>query len=337
MGLEKLSQPRTRSPRKELRYLFASMAEKQLTFRENDIAQILNRVYLSFKEGAFAGAIELLEKALAIDFEYQDVTNALKCANFWHECLLRVSAIAGDYEKGEHYLNQWKLFSGMVARMREPSERCLFTLKYFVFGRALEHYLALLSEGDVGDPEILLRIGRCHKCRGSYENAQRFLELASQVKRNDGAILAELADCYALVNEDRAAKAFFREAFFLDPGGVELSYLESPLILRLIERLRERFGDTDVREWIPIYGNIYGLFNVKRELRPLELGRLKQTIHQLEREAEDGSSRRQPRLINHYLWLIDHYLSSGEERARVEEILARIRELDPEVFAEYTN
>jgi hypothetical protein len=42
-------------------------------------------------------------------------------------------------------------------------------------------------------------------------------------------------------------------------------------------------------------------------------------------------------LINHYLWLIDHYLSSGEERARVEEILARIRELDPEVFAEYTN
>ena len=118
---------------------------------------------------------------------------------------------------------------------------------------------------------------------------------------------------------------------------MELSYLESPMILRLIERLREHFGDEDVREWVPVYGAIYGLFNVKRELRPLELGQLKQSIHQLEREVEEGSTRRQPRLINHYFWLIDHYLSSGEERARVEEVLARIRDLDPEVFAEYTS
>jgi len=334
-GREAEAAPKVRNP--YFPPVFQLMSEKQLTFRENDIAQILNRVYLSFKEGGFDEAIVLLEKALGIDFEYQDVTNALKCANFWSERLERVAAIAGDYEKGEYYLTQWKVFGGFVSRMENLSERCLFTLKYFVFGRALEHYLALYNETDMSDPGILFRIGRCHKSRGSYENALRFLEMASQIKRDDAAILAELADCYSLVNESRAAKVFFREAFFLDPQDIELSYLEAPMIQRLAASLRERFGEADVREWIPIYAAVYGLFNVKRELRPLELGKLKQAIHQLEREVQEGSEARVPRLINHYLWLIDHFLSSGEQRSKVEEVLKRIQELDPDVFNEYTN
>src|SRR3990170_4351423 len=101
------------------------MAEKQLTFKENEIIQILNKVYLEFKEGQFARAIELLDRALTIDFEYADISNALK---------------------------------------------------YHVFGRALENYLALYNESELNDPEILLRIGRCHKGRGNYESAISFLE-----------------------------------------------------------------------------------------------------------------------------------------------------------------
>ena len=43
-----------------------------------------------------------------------------------------------------------------------------------------------------------------------------------------------------------------------------------------------------------------------------------------------------PRLINRYFWLIDHYMSAGEPRERVEEVLAKIRELDPRVHRDYT-
>ena len=91
------------------------MAEKQLTFKENEIIQILNRVYLNFKEGQFKEASERLEKALEIDFESTDVTNALKCANFWLEREERLAAISGAYEKGEYYLNQWRVFSVFVS------------------------------------------------------------------------------------------------------------------------------------------------------------------------------------------------------------------------------
>jgi tetratricopeptide (TPR) repeat protein len=340
--------------------------EHQLTFKENEIMQILNRAYLHFKEGAFPPAIEQLERALSIDFEYSDVVNALKCANFWLENEQRAVAVEGDYARGEFYQNQWRVFSGFVSRMQNVSERCLFSLKYHVFGKALEHYSALAGDPDNPDPEILLRIGRCHKIRGNFESAINYLEEASRIRREDAVILAELADCYSLVNETRAAKVFFREAFFLDCRGVELAYLESPLIQRLVAKLRERFSEPEIRDWIPVYGTIYGLFNVKRELRPLELGKLKQAIYQLEKDVEQAAAGRSPgspaagqqaglraaesglrpvsgsaapvaRLINHYFWLIDHYLASGEERQKIEEVLERIKAVDPVVFKEYTN
>jgi hypothetical protein len=315
------------------------MVDRQLTFKENEIMQILNRVYLHFKEGEFPPAIEKLERALSIDFEYSDVANALKCANFWLEIDKRAAAVDGNYERGEFYLSQWKVFSGFVSRMENVSERCLFSLKFYVFGKALEHFSDLAGDTDNADTEILLRIGRCHKIRGNFENAISFLEEASRLKREDAAILAELADCYSLVNETKAAKVFFREAFFLDPRGVELAYMESPMILRLVGKLRERFGEPEIRDWIPVYGAIYGLFNVKRELRPLELGKLKQAIYQLERQAAEApaAAGAVPRLLNHYFWLIDHYLASGEDRQKIEEVLERIKALDPAIYKEYTN
>jgi tetratricopeptide (TPR) repeat protein len=314
------------------------MAEKQLTFKENEIIQILNKVYLNFKEGRFKEASTLLEKALEIDFESTDVTNALKAANFWLEREDRLATISGAYEKGEYYLSQWKVFSGFVSRMERLSERCLFNIKYYVFGSALAHYLTLYNESDLSDPEILFRIGRCHKCQGNYESAIRFLELASQYRREDAAILAELADSYSLVNEERAAKVFFREAFFLNAQAVELAYLESPMILRLTDKLRNRFGEAgaELQEWIPVYATVYGLFNIKRELRPLELGKLKQAIYQLERETGgQRDSLLTPRLINHYFWLVDHYLNSGEDRQKIEDVLGKVKELDPEIYSEY--
>ncbi len=314
------------------------MAEKQLTFKENEVIQILNKVYLHFKEGRFLEAAKLLEKALTIDFEYPDVANALKCANFWLDREERARTLGDPYERGEFYLAQWKVFGGFTARMSGLSERCLFTIKYYVFGQALEQYEKLAGDHEHADPEMLLRMGRCHKARGNYEDAIALLEMAGEIRREDPAVLAELADSYSLVNENRAAKVFFREAFYLGGSQVELSYLESPMIHRLVARLRERFGEAEIAEWIPVYGTIYGLFNVRRELRPVELGKLKQSIYQLEKDLQQGQDPRLvPRLLNRYFWLIDHYAHSGEDKQKIEEILARIRDVDPSIYKEYVS
>jgi hypothetical protein len=60
------------------------------------------------------------------------------------------------------------------------------------------------------------------------------------------------------------------------------------------------------------------VFSVKREMKPLEFGKLKQSIFLLEREIESEPRARGlvPRLINRYFWLIDHYMAAGESREK---------------------
>jgi tetratricopeptide (TPR) repeat protein len=189
--------------------------------------------------------------------------------------------------------------------------------------------------------ELLLRIGRCYKGIGEYDRALENLKTAGQQRREDPEILAELADCYALVNEVQASKAFFREAFFIGPQQVGIWGLESEMIRRLIAKVRELgFESPVLEEWLPVYGVLFGVFTVKRELRSIEYGKLKQSIYALEREFQDRNENEDvlmPRLINRYFWLIDHYVSTGEDRGKIDEVLLKLRTLNPAIYQQYTN
>ena len=318
------------------------MTEGMSIARDDAVIQILLTVYQALKEGSFSDAIDALEKILEIDVEYPGASSALKCAGFWKERLDKEHAPRDGFEKGEQLLAHWRLFQVFAERLADVPERCMFAIKQFVFSSALASYLSAAPELEQGggDPDVLLQVGRCCKGIGNYERAIENLERANDEKREDPRILAELADCYSLVNESRAGKVFFRESFFIDPQAVDLAGLESPLIQRLAGKLRDRgYSGPALAEWIPVYGTIWGVFSVKREMKPLEFGKLKQAIYQLEKECAAGGAGREilvPRLLNRYFWLIDHYMSAGEPRERVEEVLAKIRELDPRVHAEYT-
>lgn len=311
------------------------MAEDQLIFRDDASIQILNAASLHLKDGAFGEAVGELERLLERDVSYPGAASALKCAAFWREREEEEGPRDG-FERGERLLAQWRQFLAFAERLADVPEGCLFAIKRYVFSTALASYLKEAGPDGGSDPDVLLRLGRCCKGVGNYERAIDCLERANREKRESAAILAELADCYSLVSETRAAKVFFREAFFIDPQEVDLAELESPLATRLAAGVRQRgLSGLEVAEWMPVYGAIWGVFSVKREMKPLELGKLKQSIFQLEKEIERGR-RVLPRLLTRYFWLIDHYLMAGEPRRRIDEVLERIRELDPQVHAEYT-
>ena len=211
----------------------------------------------------------------------------------------------------------------------------------YIFAEALKNYLQLHKDSVIYETDILLRIGRCYKGLGNYEKALEFIEIASQQYSGNAEIMAELADCYSLVNENRASKVFFREAFFKNPQEINLSILESEYIHRLIDKLKKKgLKKPELNEWIPVYGIIYGIFNIKRELRPLEIGKLKQSIYKLEQSFFKDINKEEfciPRLLNHYFWLIDHYVSTGEEKIKIEEVLKKIENINPEIYKEYTS
>jgi hypothetical protein len=113
------------------------------------------------------------------------------------------------------------------------------------------------------------------------------------------------------------------------------------MIKRLIHSVRElNIEPPALAEWLPVYGVLYGVFNVKRELRSLEYGKLKQSIFALHSAFEEKGRADytiEPRLINRYFWLIDHYLSSGDSREKVDEVIERIRDINPSIYNEYIN
>jgi tetratricopeptide (TPR) repeat protein len=314
------------------------MTERRLV-PENAINQILNSACQNLREGAFSEAIEGLEKVLEMDVEYPGVASVLKCASFWSERLERDLVPREGFERGDTLLNYWRLFLAFSQKLADVPERFLFAIKQFVFSAALASYLSASAEPEPSDADLLLQLGRCCKGMGNYEKAIEHLERANRESRDDPRILAELADCYSLVNETRAAKVFFREAFFLDAQAVDLASLESPLIARLTGKLIAMgYSGPALNEWVPVWGTVWGVFNVRREMKPLEFGKLKQAIYKLEKDLGSSPEREltTPRLINRYFWLIDHYLAAGEQRERIEEVLEKIRDLDPRVHKEYT-
>jgi tetratricopeptide (TPR) repeat protein len=233
---------------------------------------------------------------------------------------------------------------------RRDFDNCLYAVKHFVFSLALTYFEGILGDGEnQHDPGLLLLVGRCYKGVGNFVEALKYLEQAARFKREDGETLSELADVNALLEETRAAKTLFREAFFIDPQGIEVRNLDSEMILRLADLVREEgYRGQELLEWIPVYGALKGVFSVKRELKLAELGKLKQSIFSLENEIRGKTGRKadskadnsglsflKPRLINRYLWLIDHYEYSKADPALIEETMLKIKIVDGAVYKNF--
>jgi len=329
----------------------------------NGVEECIHKAYASLKEGDAASALGFLKTALELDYDRQELIYALKCVTWWLEKLKRLDDFRDPYERGGYILSQWKLYYDFLDRIgaaplpseaslpaeaslpmeaslpAEAADSCQYALKRFVFSLALDNFRNIPGDGiNQQDPGLLFQIGRCCKGAGDWEEARRYFEEAGRFKRDDSATLSELADVSALLGDDRAAKLLFREAFFLDPQGIDLLSLESEMILRIRDKLRDMgYAGPEITEWIPVWGCIWGIFSIKRELKPVELGRLKQSILSLENEMRSKSGAGpyvKPRLLNRYFWLIDHSEHSRDTSV-LDETLLKIKVIDPVVYEHY--
>ncbi|MCQ2594123.1 MAG: tetratricopeptide repeat protein [Treponemataceae bacterium] len=306
----------------------------------------LSQAYKNLKEGKFEDAWKILQDAWSFDLDNKEIQAAIKCINFWKDRLAKAEQYQDPYEKGESLLSQWKAFTRFMDKDGQYFERSMYAVRQGIFSLALKYYNETLSSKaaqqrnvQIG-PDLYRKAGLCYKKLGDYENALKFLESACQLCPNSATIFAEMADCYALCGNERTAKVFFREAFFVDAQSVDLSLLDSELICYLVKQTAENgFTGVLLQEWIPVYGVLFGVFNVKRELGAIEIGKLKQKIYSLEVSIHQRGNDVQvlmPQLINHYFWLIDHYITVGEDRARINEILLKLKVLNPSIYEKYT-
>ncbi|AYE36030.1 hypothetical protein DB313_00680 [Borrelia turcica IST7] len=309
------------------------------------ITELIKEIYLNFRKGDFKVALMKSEEAHSLDFDNIEILTALKSSVYWNGQVESLDRIGKDYEKAEFLIREWNNFARRyLKKMNFDFIQGRNSIKYFVFQLCLEIYKNIYKL-QPENLDILIKIAKSYKGMGNYEKAIAvFLQILGDAKENSD-VVAELADSYALIDEIKEAKVLFREAFFINPQKIDIDALESEMILKLIEAIKgeRNVSDTLIKEWIPVYGTLNGVFNIKRELRPIELGHLKQSVYSLRNELKAKSYRSinesilLPRLINKYFWLIDHYVRIKEDRARIDEILSYIKEIDIGIYQQYVN
>ncbi|MBN2652796.1 MAG: tetratricopeptide repeat protein, partial [Spirochaetales bacterium] len=290
------------------------------------------------KNGKFNEAKIFLNENLSENYESDLILFALKTVTKWDDNLKEVEKYHDYLDKGNFFLKKWDSYLSYF-KIPVEFERCFFELKSWVFKKALENFQNFSSIYSGKDAHLLIQIAICYKGLENYKEALTFFEDAYRLDQANADIMAQMADCYALNNEIRFAKVFFREAFFIGAEKIVLERLESELIKRLIKKVEDEVEDKDiVNEWVPVYGKIWGIFSIKRELKPVELGKLKQAVYSLEHSDFQKNHFLRPRLLNHYFWLVDHYLSDKNNdfnRNHVNEILRKIKNLDPNIYNEF--
>lgn len=294
-------------------------------------------------DGKMDEAWDAFHDALVINFESDDAKSGMKIAGYWKERKKKLSGFEDFFEKGEFLLREFKAFKNRyVPENNINRNQCIKSLEHWVFFTA---YNSFKRYGELTNneknPDILLKQGYCSKIMGDFEQSKNLLEDAVSICKDSSSILAQLADVYSLINEEKHSKLFFREAFFISPQDIDLDSLESIMISKIIDELKYKdYSEQELKEWIPIYGTILGIFYVKKELKPIEVGLLKQSIYSLKNQVEIGDIDQgilTPRLINHYLRLLEHIVSSNGDKNDIDEVLLNIKLLDQKIYDLYLN
>ena len=300
----------------------------------------LKEVLLLLRQGNPFEAQKIISILFENDLDNKELIYTNKCCIFWLDSMARLNEIEDSYERSDSILLEWKNFNEYISREKNRYEPTFFAVQEGFFKNALEEFKKLTEEKDSFQrAEIYRKIGICCKKLGDFENARTYLTEANNIYPNIASVLAELADCYSLCGEDKIGKLLFREAFFADPDNIDLDFLDSELILCLITKTKEKgFSGRALRYWIPVYGVLSGVFNIKRELTSQEVARLKKDIYAMESEFKDPACNSEiliPHLLYCYFWLMDHYSLANENRAKINEVLLKIKILDSNVYEAY--
>ena len=301
---------------------------------------ILKPVFDRLKEGDVEGSYSLINDIFKDNLDSEDVTCAYDAIFFWKAKIEYSTHYSSPFEKGEYIFSQWAMFMHYMRKYGDKYEFVIYALKYCMFNIIINFYTeALQLKQFKENVQAYRKLGLCYKILGNYDKAVEFLKYTASLE-NSSRVLAELADTYAMCGEERLAKAYFREAFFKDACAIEKEFLESDIICVLIDKLELMgFKGKELLAWIPVYAVLGGLFNVKRQLKAVEVGELKQNIFLLENICRNKNNENvalaEPKLINCYFWLIDYYSRDDLSRHKIDEVLLRIKLLNEGVYNSY--
>lgn len=312
----------------------------QLTFEDDPEALKIKTAVNLIRLGDFTAASRQFRAVFEANPENVEAQAGIRAAEFWNNRSETIRSMPSGLEKGRFLKTEWNRFEDFLGEGNSRSSLPVEAVRTYIFTEAIHCFSHAYNNTISPDIGLFHDIGECYCNIREYARAIQTFEFAWDLKRDDSRILARLADAYHAWKEDadtwKKARLLFREAFLYEPENIELERLTTPWMLELVRKTEEAgFSGDEVALWLPLFAAAEHQFNVKRELEDHELSLLTGQVYALEKEIrQPGAETRRimPRLLNRYLWLIDHYQVEENDTVKVDILKKKFQEMEPEFF-----
>ncbi len=308
---------------------------------DSDLMKSVNRSLDLLKSGELEEAEELFNRILKIDYKSDIADTGIKCCRYWASRIAKFLSMKENFESSKYLFDEWKKFESFYKSFSNFNGKVVHNIMYYIYHRALDVFNKDLRSNIILDAQFSFMIARAYKEIGDYKNALVKFEETLKVDQKNSNVLAQIADVYSLIDDDAKAKLIFREAFFVEPEAIDIDLLDSNLINALITRLKtEKVAEDELKYWIPVYGRVFNIFNVYREILPVEFGKLSQEIFFLEGKIGDFRENKNivtARLLNCYFWLYDYYKNKNSGLEYMSDLELKIKKVSEKIYKEFIN
>lgn len=288
-------------------------------------------------KGRFYQGLEIYSRILDKNPHSIQASSGYRICKFWINRQDILERIQFQRHRIKDFIDTWEKYEDFISKYGLRESQAHWSTLIFMHNQLayLMHHIDEIQVALDHDPGIIRKFGEIFIQLQDWENAIQALESARSLKKDDAATLALLGEAYCQAENFYRGMAMFREAFFLDASSVPLSLIHCPRIREMITEMQEvGIKKEHYVEWMPVFSALYGVFNVKRSLSPHQLEELNRDTIQLEETYRNNRDNAVilPRLLNHYLWLLDYYSVQEEDKLAVGEIVSRLKTLDPRLY-----
>ncbi len=295
-----------------------------------------HEVYSLIKNGELEKAENYLLEKMDEDLETEDIESFLKAIKFWKN---RREFFTFSENSGENLLTEWENFLDFCLRNDINNKKIINSLKAFVYSKAIDFLIDSYKSSPIKEKEKLYMIGKSLYELGFIDKALETFEfLFSLSSEKDYRVYLWLGNLYYETGEKELSMIMYNDVFFYFSQMVNIEDIKDPRIIKMVEQIKEDGfeKEEEILEWLPVYCYLYDVLTVKRKIDYGDFVDLRDKIKKYEKSMETDKKVYYvliPRLINHYLWLIDYYLYQANSIEPVQSVLKRIIEL----FAEISN
>ena len=316
----------------------------QLNFDDNTFLLKVNEVFDLIEDGKFSNAVNELDILLNINPNYPGVIEAYRTARFWQNRNDELKKFKEGKETADFLMIQWQEFETYSIEKNLLSSMAYKSAMRNIFFKASHNYRSAFQkqEDTINNFDLLQNLGDCFIRLEEYKHAVETLEYAKTSNHSNATLLSMLAEGYFHLGELTKSLVLFKEAFLINPSKIDITMIKAkPIhdIIKIINSEEKKF--TDIREWIPIYGFIHNIFNVRKKISKPQLNTIKNEIYNFEvsyqklNKEKIETSNILPRMINRYLWSLDYYEFQEFDQGIIHQIRDRLLKIEPDIFYDY--